>query len=209
VYIPKIKMAEGKIKTTKEDIKLNPQVWEVKLNPDLVAQVLYVYMNNERKGTAKAKTRGEVRGGGRKPWRQKGTGRARHGSIRSPIWRKGGVVFGPTDKRNWKRDINEKMKRKATCMLLSEKMANKELEFVNVDKKDKIKDLRKKVLKNAGKKTLVISTNENLKLAVRNLPKVNFIDANKVNSKHIIDSTKVLVDQDVVKILESRLTNGK
>jgi len=101
-------MAEETTKTIEKNIKLNPQVWNVQLNPDLVAQVLYVYMNNERKGTAKAKTRGEVSGGGRKPWRQKGTGRARQGSIRSPLWRKGGVVFGPTDKRNWKRDINEK-----------------------------------------------------------------------------------------------------
>jgi large subunit ribosomal protein L4 len=200
-------MAETKINTT--DIKLNSKVWEVELNQDLVAQVLYVYMSNERKGTATAKTRDEVRGGGRKPWRQKGTGRARHGSIRSPIWRKGGVVFGPTEKRNWKRKINDKMKKKATCMILSTRMANKELEFVNIDKKDKIRDLREKILKNAGKKTLVISTNENLKLAVRNLPRVNFIDANKANARNIVDSSKVLVDKDAVKILEDRLTNGK
>jgi large subunit ribosomal protein L4 len=201
-------MAEKKTKTTKK-IKLNPKVWEVELNPDLVAQVLYVYMSNERKGTATTKTRSEVRGGGRKPWKQKGTGRARHGSIRSPIWRKGGIVFGPTDKRNWKRKINSKMAKKATCMILSERMAKKELEFVNTSEEDKIKELRKKVLKKKGKKTLVISTNEDLKLAVRNLPKVNFIDANKVNAKHIVDSTKVLVDKDSVKILEDRLTNGK
>lgn len=200
-------MAEKK-KETKKDIKLNPNVWEVKLNPDLVAQVLYVYMSNERKGSATTKTRSEVRGGGRKPWRQKGTGRARHGSIRSPIWRKGGVVFGPTSKQNWKRKINEKMKKKATCMILSERLAEESLEFVNVGKAD-IKELREKILKNAGKKTLVISTDENLKLAVRNLPAVNYIDAVKVNAKHIVDSTKVLVDKDTVKILEERLTNGK
>ncbi len=201
-------MVEKKTKKT-EDIKLNPKVWEVELNPDLVAQVLYVYMSNERKGTATAKLRSEVRGGGRKPWRQKGTGRARHGSIRSPIWRKGGVVFGPTAKRNWKRKINAKMKKKAMCMILSERMVTKDVEFVNVDKKDKIKDLRKKVLKNAGKKTLVISTNENLNLAVRNLPKIKFLNAMKVNAKNIVDSTKVLIDKDSVKILEDRLTNDK
>jgi large subunit ribosomal protein L4 len=199
-------MADKKTETKKET-KLNPKVWEVELNPDLVAQVLYVYMNNERKGTASAKTRGEVAGGGRKPWRQKGTGRARQGSIRSPLWRKGGVTFVPTN-RNWKKKINSKMAKKATCMMLSERLKEKELEFVNIDKKG-LKDLRESILENTGKKTLVVSTNKDLQLAVRNLTKVNFVDAMKLNSKHIVDSTKVLVDQDSVKVLEERLTNGK
>jgi large subunit ribosomal protein L4 len=200
-------MAEKKEKTTK-GIKLNPLVWEVEFNSDLVAQVLYVYMNNERKGTATTKTRSDVRGGGRKPWKQKGTGRARHGSIRSPIWRKGGVVFGPTGKQNWKRKINTKMAKKATCMALSQRLRNKQLDFINIGKGE-IKDLRNKIIKQEGKKILVISTNENLKLAVRNLPTVNFVDTTKVNSKHIVDSTKVLVDNDSIKILEKRLINGK
>jgi large subunit ribosomal protein L4 len=195
-------------KETKKDIKLNPKVWEMELNPDLVAQVLYVYRSNERKGTATTKTRSDVRGGGRKPWRQKGTGRARHGSIRSPIWRKGGVVFGPTGNQNWKRKINSKMAKKATCMMLSERLKEKALEFVNIEDKS-VKDLRKKMLDNKGKKTLVISTNEDLKLAIRNLQKVTFVDAQKVNSKHIVDSTKVLVDKDSVKILEERLSDDK
>lgn len=200
-------MAEKKTET-KKDVKLNPKVWEVEFNSDLVTQVLYVYRSNERKGTATTKTRSEVRGGGKKPWAQKGTGRARAGSIRSPLWRTGGVVFGPTGKQNWKRKINGKMAKKATCMMLTQRLKEKELEFVNIEEK-KIKDLREKVLKNAGKKTLVISTDENLKMAVRNLQKINFVDALKVNSKHIIDSTKVLVDNDSVKILEERLTNGR
>jgi large subunit ribosomal protein L4 len=200
-------MAEKKTDTTK-DIKLNPMVWEIDLNPDLIAQVLYVYRSNERKGTAKAKTRDEVRGGGRKPWKQKGTGRARHGSIRSPIWTKGGVVFGPSGKQNWRRKINGKMAKKATCMMLTERLNNKELEFVNIEKDD-MKKLRENILKSSGKKTLVISTNDDTKLAVRNLEKINFVDALKVNAKHIVDSTKVLVDKDSVKILEERLTNGR
>jgi large subunit ribosomal protein L4 len=200
-------MAEKKTETTK-DIKLNPKVWKVELNPDLIAQVLYVYRSNERKGTATVKTRSDVRGGGRKPWRQKGTGRARVGSIRSPLWRKGGVVFGPSGKQNWKRSINSKMAKKATCMMLTERLKEKQLEFVTFEKTD-IKKLREKVLKDAGKKTLVISINEDMKLAVRNLDKINYVDTNKVNAKHIVDSIKVLVDQDSVKILEERLTNGR
>ena len=199
-------MAEKKTETKKE-IKLNPQVWEVELNPDLIAQVLYVYRSNERKGTATTKTRGEVAGGGKKPWRQKGTGRARQGSIRSPLWRKGGVVFGPTN-RNWKKKINSKMAKKATCMMLSERLKEKEVEFVNIDTKD-LKKLRESILKNSGKKTLVVSTNKELQLAIRNLTKVNFVDSMKLNAKHIVNSTKVLVDQDSIKILEDRLANGK
>jgi len=199
-------MAEKKTET-KKTTKLNPKIWKVELNPDLVAQVLYVYMSNARKGTATTKTRGEVSGGGKKPWKQKGTGRARQGSIRSPLWRKGGVVFGPTN-RNWKKKINSKMAKKATCMMLSERLKEKELEFVNIDKKN-FKDLRKDIVKNSGKKTLVVSTNKELQLAVRNLTKINFVDSMKLNAKHIVDSTKVLIDQDSVKVLEERLTNGK
>jgi large subunit ribosomal protein L4 len=200
-------MAEKKKETTK-DIKLNPKVWKIELNPDLLAQVIFVYRSNERKGSATTKTRSDVRGGGRKPWRQKGTGRARHGSIRSPIWRKGGVVFGPTGKQNWKKRINSKMAKKALCMILSERLSEKEVTFINPGRKG-VKSLREEILKNAGKKTLVVSINENVKLAVRNLPKINFIDANKVNAKHVVDSTRLLVDEDSVKILEDRLTNGK
>lgn len=200
-------MADEKTEIKKE-IKLNPQVWEVEFNPDLVAQVIYVYRNNERKGTATTKVRDEVRGGGKKPWKQKGTGRARAGSIRSPLWRKGGVVFGPTGARNWKRKINNKMAQKATCMTLSQRLREEKLEFVSIDKKE-IKDLREVILKNAGKKTLVISTNKDLQLAVRNLKQVKFIASDKVNSKHIVDSTKVLVDKNSVKILEERLTNDR
>lgn len=200
-------MAETKKTVKKEEVKLNPLIWEVEYNADLIAQVLYVYMHNERKGTATAKTRAEVRGGGRKPWRQKGTGRARHGSIRSPIWRKGGVTFGPS-KRNWKRKINSKMAKKATCMMLSKRLSEKDLEFVNIGKKD-IKGLRELITKNGGKKTLVVSTNNDIALAIRNVEKMKYVHASKLNSKHIVDSTKVLVDNESIKILEERLTNGK
>lgn len=199
-------MAETKKSTTKE-MKLNPIVWESDYNEDLIAQVLYVYRSNERKGTSSTKTRSEVSGGGRKPWKQKGTGRARAGSIRSPLWTKGGVAFGSSNK-NWKRSINKKMARKATCMMLSKRLADKDLEFINIDSQE-IKELRTKLEKNAGKKTLVISTNENAALAVRNIQSILFVDANKVNAKHIVNSTKVLVDEGSVNILEERLTNGK
>src|SRR4030043_2412895 len=106
-------------------IKLSEKIFGLKINNNLIYQVINVQLANKRKHLAKVKDRGEVRGGGRKPWRQKGTGRARHGSIRSPIWRGGGVTFGPTKNRVFKKKINKKMRRKALFMVLSAKAKEK------------------------------------------------------------------------------------
>ena len=109
------------------EMELNPKIFDVKISQALVHQAVVAQTANMRQVLAHTKGRGEVRGGGRKPWRQKGTGRARHGSIRSPIWRGGGVTFGPTKERNFKKDINKKMKQKAMLMALSDKVANDNL----------------------------------------------------------------------------------
>ncbi len=198
---------EEKVKktTTKEtEVKLNKNVWELPFNADLIAQVLYVYMNNERKGTSNAKTRGDVSGGGRKPWKQKGTGRARSGSIRSPLWVGGGVTFVPNNK-NWDKSINKQMAKKATCIMLSERLRKEELSFVSMPKADARKALNKQI----GKKALVISANEEIKRNLGNVEIVKVIDPMKLNAKHLVESKNILVDQDTVKILEERLTNGK
>lgn len=200
-------MAETK-KNTTEEIKLNPKIWEIPFNADLVAQVLYVYFSNERKGTAKAKTRGDVSGGGKKPWRQKGTGRARQGSIRSPLWIKGGVTFVPNH-RNWKKSINRKMKNKAVCIMLSEKLRNKELVFLDIDTKKESKEIRKSINKELDKKTLVISSSNEVEKALGNMPRVNVVSAEKVNAKNLSDCKKIIIDNEAVKILEERLINGK
>ena len=203
------KKATAQVKKTEEkQIKLNPSVWEVPFNADLVAQVLNIYLSNERKGTAKAKTRGDVSGGGKKPWRQKGTGRARQGSIRSPLWYKGGVTFVPNN-RNWKKRVNRKMKNKATCMMLSERLKEKDLLFSDIDTKKENKDLRKSVEKNLEGKTLIVSSNDEVEKALRNLSDINVVKAEKVNSKNLADCRKVIIDNEAVKILEERLTNGK
>lgn len=200
-------MVEKDIKTVKE-IKLNPKVWEVPCNADLIAQVLYVFFSNERKGTSAVKGRGDVSGGGKKPWRQKGTGRARAGSIRSPLWVGGGVTFGPIN-RNWKKDINKKMVKKATCMMLSKRLKDNVLEFVNIDTEKEIKEMRNTVSKNIDTKTLIVSTHENVSLALRNIPHITVVEPIKLNVKNIVNAKKVLVDNASIKILEDRLTNGK
>lgn len=200
-------MVEKDIKTVKE-IKLNPKVWEVPYNADLIAQVLYVFFSNERKGTSAVKGRGDVSGGGKKPWRQKGTGRARAGSIRSPLWVGGGVTFGPIN-RNWKKDINKKMVKKATCMMLSKRLKDNVLEFVNIDTEKEIREIRNTVSKNIDTKTLIVSADRNISLALRNIPHITVVEPMKLNVKNIVNANKVLVDNESIKILEDRLTNGK
>lgn len=106
---------------------LPDKVFGLKFNPGLVHQVLTGQLANARAVIAHTKGRGEVRGGGRKPWRQKGTGRARHASIRSPIWKGGGVTFGPTKQRNFRQKINKRMRRQALAMMLSAKLRDREL----------------------------------------------------------------------------------
>lgn len=195
-------------KVTKKEVALNPKVWEVPYNADLIAQVLYVFFSNERKGTSSVKGKGDVSGGGRKPWKQKGTGRARAGSTRSPLWVGGGVTFGPNN-RNWNRSINKKMVKKSVCMMLSKRLADNDLDFVDIDNSKSIKDMRDTMSKNLKGKILVISSDANIELALRNVPNAVSIDPMKVNIKNIVNNKKILVDNESVKILEDRLTNGK
>ena len=112
-------------------IDLPDAVFAQEMNADLVHQVYVSSTSNRRAGTASTKDRSEVRGGGKKPWQQKGTGRARHGSIRSPIWKGGGVTHGPTTERNWDKKINKKMRDRALFVVLSQKLRDGEIIFVD------------------------------------------------------------------------------
>lgn len=205
-------MAETKSKTKVEkkvaEIKRNPLVWEVPYNADLVAQVLYVYRSNERKSTANVKGRGEVSGGGKKPWKQKGTGRARAGSTRSTIWVGGGVAFGNVGDRNWNRKINKKMAKKATCVMLSENLRNKTLEFMKFSLDD-VKKLRDEMKKNSSKSALVITDNVELGRKIRNIEKLDVVSSEKLNAKNIAKRKYIYVDNEVIEMLEKRLTNEK
>ncbi len=202
-------MEKRKTTTIKKEVKkeekqkLNPLVWEVPFNADLISQVLYVYSSNERKGSAKQKSRGEVSGGGKKPWKQKGTGRARHGSTRSPLWVGGGVSFA-IHERNFAKKINKKMVKKATCIMLSQRLRDKELEFVTV-----AKDEGKKLRQEQEKKFLIVTNNKDIELALRNVKRADVVDPVKLNAKHLVSARNIMFDKDVVKMLEERLINEK
>jgi len=199
-----------------EEIKkvdLPSEIFDIELNSDLVHQVVVAQMSNSRKVIAHTKDRSEKRGGGRKPWRQKGTGRARHGSIRSPIWRGGGVTFGPTKDRNFSKKINKKMKQGALLMTLSSKI--KEDEFVLLDKieltegktklmNEMINNLGNKLKKNFNKSTLIVLSKTDLKIshAVRNIPKIKTIRADSLNVLDILNHQYLILLQDAIKTIK-------
>ncbi len=187
----------------KAEIDLNPSVWEVPYNEDLVAQAYYIYSTNERKGSARQKSRGEVSGGGRKPWKQKGTGRARQGSIRSPLWVGGGVTFANSG-RNFTGKLNKKMARKATSVMLSERLRNKELEFVKVSA-----TTGKKVRSGDDKRVLFVTEDDKVALLLRNSKNIEVKNPSKLNAKHLVLAKKILVDEEAIKVLEDRLLNEK
>ncbi len=203
------KIISQKGKATEKKLTLDKEVWGLPENIDLVTQVLYVYNSNKRRGTAHAKTRAQVAGGGRKPWRQKGTGRARAGSIRSPLWVKGGVTFVPSD-RNWKKKVNEKMKKKATATALSSKLREEKIKFVKFNTKDELKALREDIVKlSEGVKTLVVSEDEKVLKSVRNIKKLKTTNPKILNIFNTLDNKQIIMDADSVEIIEKRLKNEK
>jgi len=122
----KVKVYNQEGKEAGEQI-LNPDIFGIEIKPSVIQQVVVAMQSNSRQVLAHTKDRSEVAGGGRKPWRQKGTGRARHGSIRSPLWRGGGITFGPTNQRNFSLKINNKVRRKALFMGLTDKASNQKI----------------------------------------------------------------------------------
>jgi len=187
---------------------LPKEIFDVKLNSDLVHQIVVSQMANRRKVIAHTKDRGEVRGGGRKPWRQKGTGRARAGSIRSPLWRGGGVTFGPTKERVFKKIIPKKMRRKALFMILSEKAKNNLLILldkleIEQPKTKLIVEILKK-LPGEGKSSLIALSqlDKNLILAARNLPKIRTIQAKDLNCLDLLSFKYLIMPKEAIRIIK-------
>ncbi len=179
------------------EITLPKEVFDVELNTDLVHQVVVAQAHNRRQNSAHTKDRSDVRGGGRKPWRQKGTGRARHGSRRSPIWRGGGVTFGPTNERNFKKKINKKAKTKALLMVLTEKN-KKDLVYFTDDfklqgpKTKEVSGFFEKVCKDKRALVVLPEINKDVILSMRNLENVDTIQAKDINCLDLL-SYKYLV----------------
>ena len=191
------------------DITLNENVWGIEPNDAVLYDALTLARNNARQGTADTKTRSEVSGGGKKPWRQKGTGRARQGSTRAPHWIKGGIVFGPHP-RSYAKKMNRKERRLALKSALSYKVI--ESEMIVVDNFDletgKTKDV-KVALNNlkANKKVLLVvdELNDNVILATRNLNNVVLLEASEINTYDVIAADNMIITEKAVKAIEEVL----
>ena len=191
------------------DIKLNESVWGVEPNDTVLYDALTLTRNAERQGTADTKTRSEVSGGGRKPWRQKGTGRARQGSTRAPHWPGGGIVFGPHP-RSYSKKMNRKERRLALKSALSYKVIESELIIVdnfNVTSsktKSALEILNN--LKITGKVLIVVDKlDENIVLATRNLANVILLEASEINTYDVVAADQMIITEAAVKMLEEVL----
>src|SRR6056297_1931841 len=189
------------------EIDLSDDIFDIEINKEVVHQVVTAQLAKVRSGTASTKTRSEVRGGGRKPWRQKGTGRARHGSIRSPLWEGGGVTFGHDTDRNLKKEIPSKMKRKALFMALSSKVEDDELVLVDDLTMEEIKTQKAaEILKNLGvDDTCLVAlgeANEEAFKSLRNLPNVEVMEARNLNALDLLSFKYLVLDKKAVKIIK-------
>ena len=193
-----------------KDIKLNDEIFGIEPNEQTIYDAVRRKGASLRQGTHAVKDRSEVSGGGIKPWRQKGTGRARQGSIRAPHWYHGGVVFGPNTNRNYEKKQNRKESRLALRSALSQKVANKEVIVVD---KFEVKDNKTKTftkvletLKIEGKALIVVKElNENLILASRNLSNIKLIESHEINTYDVLNYKTIVITEEAVKMLEEVL----
>lgn len=192
-------------------VELNAAVFDVEMNGSLVHQVAVALRNNQRQGNHETKTRSEVRGGGRKPFRQKGTGQARQGSSREPQMRGGGTVFGP-HKRSYRQNTPVKMKRKALCCVLSDRARNDQVRVIEGLDVETVKTAPMATLfKNLaidGRKTLLITgkVEPSVVKSASNLARLKVSNAADVNALDVLDAKTIIVTQDALPALEARLS---
>lgn len=191
------------------DITLNETVWGITPNDSVLYDAITLARNSQRQGTADTKTRGEVSGGGKKPWRQKGTGHARQGSTRAPQWYHGGVVFGPHP-----RTYNKKMNKKERVLALKSALSYKKLdnELIVVDNLNLETPKTKEMLRvldsiKTPKKVLIVvdELTDNLILASRNIPKVELLQADEINVLDVIAADCLVITENAVKAIEEVL----
>ena len=193
-------------------VDLPDAIFGLPMNKDLLHQVVTSQITNQRQPLAHTKDRSDVRGGGIKPWRQKGTGRARHGSIRSPLWKGGGVTFGPRKERNFTNKINKKMARKALFVALSSKIKDKELTviegvgFKNWKTKEMaltVKKLSELFTVKHGSLLLVTPRKlaDTVDRTARNLPKIDVMEAKNLNALNVLARKNMIIFKDSLDIL--------
>ena len=189
------------------EVTLNDKVFGIEPNESVVFEAIIRQRAGKRQGTSKVKNRSAVRGGGKKPWRQKGTGRARQGSIRAPQWRGGGTVFGPTP-RSYAYTMPRKQRRLAIKSVLSQKLIDNDL--IVLDKLTMSAPKTKELVSmlnglNADGKVLIVSDDNNVQLSARNLTKVKVVPVNGLNVEDAVNYGKLILDQDAGKKIEEVL----
>ena len=189
------------------EVALNDEVFGIKPNESVVFDAIIRQRAGKRQGTSKVKNRSAVRGGGKKPWKQKGTGRARQGSIRSPQWRGGGVVFGPTP-RSYAYSMPRKQRRLAIKSVLSQKLLDEDLIVLDqltmsAPKTKEFKSLLDS-LKIEGK-VLVVSEDKNVQLSAKNLPNVKVITANGLNVEDVVNYDKLVLTKEAIEKIEKNV----
>ncbi len=195
-------------KTTEAEV--SEKIFGVEINKDLIAQLIKIYIENSHPGTKAQKNRSAVRGGGKKPWRQKGTGRARAGTSRSPLWRGGGVVFPASTKSAKPKKLNKKMYKSAMRSIFSS-LAKENRVFlsdqINIEN-PKTKDFVEFLKKNELKEGLFIvdEISNNLSLASRNLPNVNVTNLNALNPINLLKSNSVVIVENCLNLIEEKLS---
>ena len=207
--MPKVNVYNKDAKNAGE-IELSDDVFAVEVKDSVIHQVYVALEANARQPWADTKDKSEVRGGGRKPWKQKGTGRARHGSNRSPIWSGGGVTFGPLSTRNYKQKINSKVNRKAVKMCLTSKLTEERfivIENFEVSGKTKEMNTFRNALPGAGYSTLLLvdKADEKMGLATRNIEKMHMQRAQDVNVVDLMHHQYIITTKAAAEALEKRL----
>lgn len=201
------------------DTMLSPEVFEVAAPVDLIHQLVVAELANSRNSVAHTKTRGEVRGGGKKPWKQKGTGNARAGSIRSPLWKGGGVTFGPRSNRNYAKKVNRQMFRRGLFSVLSEKLASNKLFVIDKIALDKIKtkdlagtlkQLNEKLHFTKPSTTIVVAqADKTVERSARNLRNLQILKVSDITPYKLLLQENTLLTRDAVSLIEKTFLNKK
>lgn len=188
-----------------DEIELSEEIFDIEPNEPVVHEAVVQYLANQRQGTKGAKTRSEVRGGGKKPWRQKGTGRARAGTIRSPLWRGGGIIFAPKA-RDYRKKMNKKAKNLALRSVFSDKNQNQDLRIVDTLEFDvpKTKEMIKILDAINAPKALIVTDqkNENVIRSSNNIPKVQTTTVNNLNVYDMLYYDTLVLTKDALKAIQ-------